>query len=295
MPCVLVDAAATALLAAAAPPQRAAAYTVSVLDRSLTGAPLLQFNTTSWAQNTLNPSWLPLPGNPGGGLFFRVLAPFADVPGNPYDAVGFVKALTPDGLSFPRVTAADILRDGPPSHPIADAADPRAAHRPASGEYFVAYQLGTAAYPGRHTTISRTKTPLDPTSWKRDAAPMFAGVKARDGVSPLLEAIELSNCTAHHPGQGWLVGAPDVPAVIPQVGSSHQKCLSIQHSVEATGGGNIGAVPCAEATRWVYSSRTRQLMVENTTGGGHNGQCLDVDHGVGPTVRAHSCLTSSAR
>ena len=82
---------------------------------------------------------------------------------------------------------------------------------------------------------------------------------------------------------------------VPQVGSSHQKCLSIQHSVEATGGGNIGAVPCAEATRWVYSSRTRQLMVENTTGGGHNGQCLDVDHGVGPTVRAHSCLTSSAR
>ena len=61
-----------------------AAYTISIINRSLTSAPLLAFPTTSFAQNTLNPSWLPLPDNPGGGLFFRVLAPFAGVPGDPY-------------------------------------------------------------------------------------------------------------------------------------------------------------------------------------------------------------------
>ena len=266
--------------------QQASAYTLSVLDRSLTGRPLLEYNTTSWAQNTLNPSWLPLPGkdNEGGGLFFRVMAPFYGVPGDPYNAVGFVKAETPDGLHFPRVTEANILRDGPADHPIADAADPRAAYRPATGEYFVAYQLGTPAYPGRHTTLSRTKTPLVATSWKRDAAPMFAGVKARDGVTPLLQAISLANCTDKDPNQKWLVGKPDVAGLIRQAAPTG-KCLSIQSSVAATGGGNIGAVPCAEATRWIYSSRTRQLVVENTTGGAHNGECLDVDHAVGPTVR----------
>ncbi len=261
-------------------------YTLSVLERSLTGRPLLEFNSSSWAQNTLNPSWLPLPGkdNEGGGLFFRVMAPFTGVPGDPFDAVGFVKAETPDGLRFPRVTEANILRDGPADHPIADAADPRAAFRAATGEYFVAYQLGTTAYPGRHTTLSRTKTPLVANSWKRAAAPMFAGVTSRDGVSPLLEAISLANCTDEQTNQKWRVGKPDVAGLIRQVLPTG-KCLSIQRSVEATGGGNVGAVPCAEATRWIYSSRTRQLMVENTTGGAHNGECLDVDHAVGPTVR----------
>ena len=288
---MLPSAAAAALLlaASAAPP---AVYHVSVVNRSLTGAPLLEHNRTSWAPNTLNPSWLPLPGNEGGGLFFRVMAPFDGVPGSPYNAVGFVQAASSDGLSFPRVTAADVLRDGPPSHPIADAADPRAVARPATGEYLVAYQIGTAEYPGRHTQLSRTRTPHELRSWRRDAKPMFAGVKAKDGVSPLLEAVSLRNCTSQL-DQSWRVSGGDTPAVI-RYGGRADRCLSIQESVEVTGGGNIGVAPCSAATKWIYS-KTRQLMVANTSGGAFNGQCLDVDHGQGPDVGLYACHAVGSR
>ena len=205
-----------------------------------------------------------------GGLFFRVMAPFYGVPGDPYNAVGFVKAQTPDGLHFPRVTEANILRDGPADHPIADAADPRAAYRAATGEYFVAYQLGTPAYPGRHTTLSRTKTPLVATSWKRDAAPMFAGVKARDGVTPLLEAISLANCTDKDPNQKWLVGKPDVAGLIRQAvptGKSTGKCLSIQSSVAATG------VAISERCRVQRQHDGYTRRGRASFGGKHNGRC----------------------
>jgi hypothetical protein len=132
-------------------------YRVVVVNRSLTSSPLLQYNTTSWAQNTLNPSWLPVPGSSGGGIFFRTIAA-AGTPG--YNAIGFVRADTADGLHFPRVTLDNLLDD-------AAGADPRATARPATGEYFVTYQIGDVKYPGRHTFISRTKTPQDIHSWVR--------------------------------------------------------------------------------------------------------------------------------
>ena len=102
---------------------------VEVINRSLTTRPILEYNRTSWAQNTLNPSWLPLPGegNEGGGLFFRTLAAAETTT---YNTVGFVKALTTDGLKFPRVTPESILRDSPHNRTEMNAgADPRAAFR----------------------------------------------------------------------------------------------------------------------------------------------------------------------
>ena len=110
-------------------------YEVNVVNRSLTSQPLLEYNITSFAKNTLNAAWLPLPGegNQGGGLFFRVMA----APGTPgFDAIGFVKASTIDGLHYPRVNLSHLLRDGP-NGSIASGADPRATSRPATGEYFV--------------------------------------------------------------------------------------------------------------------------------------------------------------
>ena len=43
------------------------AYTVRVIDRSLTSRPLLAYPETSFSPNTLNAAWLPFAGG-GGGL-----------------------------------------------------------------------------------------------------------------------------------------------------------------------------------------------------------------------------------
>lgn len=157
-----------------------ASYAVRVLQRSLPTAarPLISFaHNETFATNTLNPSWLPLPGGEGGGLFFRTMG----APGTAsHNAVGFVRASSRDGLAFPRITPDDLLRDAPGGAPNGGA-DPRAAHRPATGEAFVTYQLGAdavPAYPGRNTFISRTATPANVSSWRRAAAPMFAGLQA---------------------------------------------------------------------------------------------------------------------
>ena len=109
----------------------------------------------------------------GGGLFFRVIS----APGTVgFNAVGFVASTTPgtrpapgtrrttsggtgtaagpglglgldlgldaglDGLAFPRVTSANLLRDGPASSPQNEGADPRAAHRALTGMYYVTTQ-----------------------------------------------------------------------------------------------------------------------------------------------------------
>ena len=89
-------------------------YNVSVLDRSLTGAPLLQYPATSFAPNTLNPSWLPIPGHKGGALFFRVMAPPAGSGCPGFDCIGLVFANSSDGLHYPPATAEMLLRDAPP-------------------------------------------------------------------------------------------------------------------------------------------------------------------------------------
>jgi hypothetical protein len=271
-------------------------YTVSVVNRSLTSAPLLQYPNTSFAPNTLNPSWLPLPNNhPGGGLFFRVMAPPASAGCPGFDCVGFVSASDKAGLVFPPATPDMLLQDGPPDHLYADAADPRAVARPLTGEYFVMYQLSTAGFPGRHTTLSMTQDPLNRSSWRRFATPMFAGITKRDGETPLLLAISLKNCSnkrgSHNSridAQRFVIGPPDVPAQIKIVAGANQ-CLGI-NKLDASQ--PLGAVDCDGAQQaaplWNFSSQTQQLRLPN-------GQCVDVDHGIGPNIGLYSCHNMSSK
>ena len=276
---------AARILAAAAPKQL---YSVSVIDRSLTSAPLLAYPNSSFAPNTLNPSWLPLPGKPGGGLFFRVMAPPAGTcPG--FDCVGFVAASDEDGLQFPPATTDMLLQDGPASHRYADAADPRAVARPLTGEYFVMYQLSTAGFPGRHTTLSTTSDPLNRSSWRRFSEPMFAGITKADNKTPLLQAVSLQNCTSESSSsQRFVVGPPDVPTpikVLTSGGGRAGQCLGTQY-LDASH--PLGAVDCAGAPRWVFSSETQQLQLPN-------GECMDVDHGNGPSVGLYSCHNMTSK
>ena len=171
-------------------------YKVTVINRSLTGAPLLKYPATSFSPEILNPAWLPLPNNhTGGGLFFRTIA----APGTSvYNAIGFVKALDSEGLVYPKATLADLLHDGPNRSLQTDGADPRAIYRPATSEYLLIYQGG--GYSGRHSILSRTRTPLDITSWKRDPMPLFASMTKADGKTPLqVVSSVLANCSGPSP------------------------------------------------------------------------------------------------
>jgi hypothetical protein len=252
-----------------------AIYSVQVTNRSLTSRPLLQYNTTSFAQNTLNPAWLPLPGHPGGGIFFRTLG--ADTPG--YNAVGFVQSITPDGLHFPKVTQANLLSG-------AEGADPRATARPATGDYFVTYQMSNKEYPGRHTFISRTRTPLNASRWEQSPVPMFAGLKKPDG-SAFIASTSLVQCNSSNREQQWEMVQEDAAVLVRRVGDT--VCLSLQPSPDPSL--TIGVVPCATATRWIYNSSTLQMEVAGTSGRITNdgAPCLDVDHGQGPRVDLYSC------
>ena len=147
-----------------------AAYTVTVVDRSLTGAPLIDAKQTpAEYPNVFNPGWLETGDGDAGGLFVRL----ADKQGQ-HSVIAFVHADSADGdgLHFPNVTDADILRDGPPGpHLVAQAMDPRATYRPATGEYFVTYQQ---SHPQKRSTwISSTKTPGNLSSWRRKDVAMF--------------------------------------------------------------------------------------------------------------------------
>lgn len=254
-------------------------YSIDVINRSLTNAPLLSYNKSSWAPNTLNPSWLPLPGHPGGGLFFRTIMANGTTG---YNSVGFVKALTADGLTYPRVTLNNILRDGP-NGSLNEGADPRASYRALTGEYFVTYQIASAKYPGRHTVISSTKTPLDQSSWVRHSVPMFENFRKRDGKTPFIQATQLVACngSADH----WSVPKPDSTGLVRHAASG--KCLSFQNAPDTLDA--VGLTECSVATRWTYLSATGQLAVANISGGTLNGKCLDVNSGTGPEVALWQC------
>eukprot|EP00747_Dinoflagellata_sp_TGD_P179398 gnl/TRDRNA2_/TRDRNA2_30165_c0_seq1.p1 gnl/TRDRNA2_/TRDRNA2_30165_c0~~gnl/TRDRNA2_/TRDRNA2_30165_c0_seq1.p1 ORF type:complete len:533 (+),score=71.10 gnl/TRDRNA2_/TRDRNA2_30165_c0_seq1:1-1599(+) len=277
----------------------ASAYHIRVLDRSLTSQPLLEYNRTSFAQNTLNPSWLPLPGqgHEGGGIFFRTIT----APGTPgYNAVGFLKAEDAAGLRFPRAELSDILRDREAANGTGEmimnrGADPRAAHRPATGEYFVTYQDDDPAYPGgRHTFISRTKTPLDAASWRRFPRPMLAGLQDGKTRRPFLTAAMLTTCNASDPTQRWSAGSRGTSTVY-EHGATQGQCLSIRPSKDPDPTLSIGLRACAEATHWAYE-QTKQLKAnDDAAGGSSTGLCLDVDHGHGPNIGLYACHAAKDR
>ena len=251
-------------------------FTVKVVNRSLNSKPLLEFPDTSWSQNTLNPSWLPLPDGTGGGIFFRTIGANGTTG---YNSIGFVKASTADGLSYPRVTLDNVLRDGPPGT-MNEGADPRATARVSTGEYFVTYQVGDKKYPGRHTFISRTKTPLDPHSWHRMERPMFSNFKKQDGKTPFVRSTVLSHCVT---SDQWSIGKPDTPGVIKHKATG--QCLSFQSVPDPSL--TLGLEPCDTSTRFVFLSTTSQLAVANLSWPA--GHCLDVDHGQGPKVTLYQC------
>ena len=192
-------------------------YSVKVLNRSLTGAPLLSFKrNTSKFENTLNAAWLPLPGkgNEGGGLFYRALGSSKI---DSFNAVGFVRSLTADSLKYEVPEPSNLLYDDPENRTLQNSgADPRAVARPLTGEYFVTYQESSAEYPGRHTFISRSKTPLNLTSWTRDVDPMFKNITDASGA-PLARATTLVDCDSSDESQLWIIDGAKEKEVIRNV------------------------------------------------------------------------------
>ena len=144
----------------------ATAYKVEVIDRCVTGKPLITGSSIPGYPYVLNPAWLPLPGG-GGGLFLRASAPSSQP-----NYIAFVTSR--DGKAFSPVDNTTILLDGPPDDRAARAMDPRAITRPSTGDYYVNYQIAHWKVEGkRQTIISSSRTPHDLSSWKRFAAPMF--------------------------------------------------------------------------------------------------------------------------
>ena len=161
-------------------------YVVSVVNRIITGKPLI-YNTTETdpfsktacggdpCTNVLNPAWLPFPTrNPNGidcGLFVRLSTPGC------YPSV--IALLPGNGTHFERPSDAHVLHDGPKGtgQETALADDPRAVYRPLTGTYYVTYQTAWEDRNGhytRRTTISSSKKPSDISSWKRFSNSMFS-------------------------------------------------------------------------------------------------------------------------
>jgi hypothetical protein len=200
------------------PAAAAPAYSVAITDRSLApggGSIISQVNGTSEYRYNFNAAWLPLPGNPGGGLFLRVtdtdsdmkpIAPAttsaetdraeavsllgrgcaATLPNSTqsHSLVAFVRSISPDGLLFEKVTPASLIV------PVAPSLDPRAIYRPQTGEYFLTYQCNFPTGSKRllrKTFVASTHTPENISSW-RDVAtstggkptPMFAAVDGEE-------------------------------------------------------------------------------------------------------------------
>jgi len=170
----------------------AASYSVSITDRSMTGAPIISnrpaddpYSATACGggacTNVLNAGWIPYTSDPlsdVGGLFLRL-----STEGCYPSVIALVDAVPgSNGLEFEDPSDGNILRDGNDpdaifpdvdNATIAFAADPRTAYRPLTGDYFVTYQQSPAGG-GRRTTISRSKTPSDHNSWHRHDTTMFS-------------------------------------------------------------------------------------------------------------------------
>ena len=303
-----------------------ASYVVSVLDRNPTGSPLLSFaDNTSSFENILNPAWLPLSctgtesyndnqggqeggqggGHDGGGLFFRTLASTGT---ESYNTIGFVRALDSEGLRYSRVDIHNLLHDTPGQPKIQTAgADPRATHRPLTGESYVTYQTNSNKYPGRHTYISATRTPLDMTTWERSATPMFANIKHRDGSTFAL-ATTLVPCNASDASLQWMLRR--MSGVAPSTAFStafstasstassttfkmqnvgNNQCLSYLPQAPWDPAGAISYAPCEEATVFEYDNATQQLRIVNGTTFYDRNGCVDVNGGSGPAVDLWLC------
>ena len=155
-------------------------YTVCVTNRMLSDAPLIKSSSDppysatgcggSPCTNVLNPAWIPFSNasKSKGGLFVRL-----STPGCYPSVIALIPQKPGSALEFETPSDAHILRDGPPGTPreTALAADPRAIHRPLTGDYFVMYQTGWNRT--RRTTISSTKTPSNISSWRRFPKSMF--------------------------------------------------------------------------------------------------------------------------
>ena len=252
-------------------------YKVNVINRSLTNAPLLSYPQTSFSQNILNPAWIPLPNHTGGGIFFRTIA----APGTTvYNGIGFVKALDSNGLVYPKATMKDLLHDGTNKTLETDGADPRAIYRELTGDYLLIYQGG--GYSGRHSVLSRTKTPLDITSWKRDATPLFANMTMKDGRTPL-QTMNTALTACNDATYLWeFVSARRGGTLIKDKMTG--LCLS---QVQADWNSDLytGLKICnsSETTRWYYDAKTKQLKTMTAN------ECLDVYHGTGPSVSWYDC------
>ena len=161
----------------------AGAYKVRVVDRVLTGRPLVEnaplsnpYSKTACAgspcTNVLNPAWLPTddgaPGSTDGGLFIRLATPTCHL-----SVIVWLRALPKSsGLGFETPSDALVLKDGPPGEEhVALGMDPRAIYRPLTGIYYVFYQTGWNRT--RRTQISSTRTPQYLSSWKRFKHTMF--------------------------------------------------------------------------------------------------------------------------
>ena len=172
--------------------------TVHSLDRSTSShslrSPAFHSRRSQW---NFNPAWLPLPHHAGGALFVRVTDSNAErisrrirsggrrgrglgggckptAPGSSqsHSMIAFVKANRPDGLGYEHLNESHLIV------PIAPSLDPRATHRPLTGEYFLTYQCNFEAPDGslhRKTFLASSKTPADPESWTDQPGnqPMF--------------------------------------------------------------------------------------------------------------------------
>jgi len=162
-----------------------ASYSVVVIDRELTGRPLIEnaSETEPYSKlcggspctNVLNPAWIPFTENQAntenGGLFLRLATP-----GCYPTIIGMVPAIRhTEGLKYPRPTAANVLFDGPPGNELANGDDPRATSRPNTKTWYVTYQMntGSSSKPTRRTVVSSSQTPANISSWKRFPETMF--------------------------------------------------------------------------------------------------------------------------
>ena len=158
-------------------------YKVEVVDRMLTGKPLVQNASAEQpysksacggkiCTNVLNPAWISYTGSKmsdSGALFIRLATPTSSP-----SVICMLPAVPgTEGLRFEAPADKCVLKDGPKGtkEEVAIAIDPRAIYRPMTDEYFVFYQTlwnGT-----RRTQISATKTPSVLSSWKRFKNTMF--------------------------------------------------------------------------------------------------------------------------
>jgi hypothetical protein len=269
-------------------------YVAHVVNRIVTGEPLLsKALNTSFANNTLNASWLPLPGmgHEGGGLFFRTMGAKGT---SSYNAVGFTNAQNASGIRYARASLDDILRDDPADRTkMNTGADPRAAWRPARSpeEFFVTYQTSVPDFPGRHTFISHTSTPLNLSSWRRFEAPMFASLIDESG-KPASRATVLVPCNNTDASQRFALGKDGLVRA-----GSGMECLSVRSTAPDQQQQEVGLVPCTSrnVTRWENVAAGKgvgapsQLRIKSDI---QPQRCLDVDRGKGPPVDLWACHSS---